>query len=116
MPGHNLPQRPENFDIQIYKSPKDPKELIKTHVAFTGSPQKHPYDPEKIILIADPYSGDTLYFDFKAADISFAEKLPNISTVEGEIFPQARFWVKKGSFAIRSSPFVVENTREKFDY
>ncbi len=52
MSGTNLPEGPENFDIQLYKSPKNPRELQKTHVAFTGSPQQHPYDSEKVILIA----------------------------------------------------------------
>ncbi len=114
MSGADLPKGPENFDIQLYKSPKDPKELQKTHVAFTGSPQKHPYDTEKIVLIADPYSGNTLYLEFNVDDISYAEKLSNIIDVEGDIFPQTRIWVKKGSVAIRSSPFVVEDTRIKY--
>ena len=44
-------QKAERFEIQAYKKPKDLKNLKNKHVAFTGSPQKHPYDPSKVILI-----------------------------------------------------------------
>jgi len=111
MASSNLPPEPETFDLQLYRRPKDPKELSKTHVAFSGSPQKHPFSSDKLILIADPYSGDSMFYEFNIADIYYAEKLPNLVNLEGETVNIARIWVKKDSVALRCSPFIVEDTR-----
>ncbi|CAB1080788.1 hypothetical protein D1AOALGA4SA_8463 [Olavius algarvensis Delta 1 endosymbiont] len=54
------PQEALKFQIQSYKKPKDLHVLRKTHVSFSGSPQKHPYDADKVILIADPFSTNNL--------------------------------------------------------
>jgi hypothetical protein len=43
-------QKAEKFEIEKYKAPKDVRSLYKTHVPYTGSPQKHPLDPDQIIL------------------------------------------------------------------
>ena len=105
-------QKTEKFEIQSYKRrPKDLKGLRQTHVAFSGSPQKHPYDPQKVILVADPFSDSTFYFEFDKEDISYVEELPNIVNIEGETVTVARVWVKKRSVGIRCTPFIVEDTR-----
>ena len=40
-----IPKAFEKFEIQTYsKKPGNLKALKKTHVPFTGSPRKHPYD------------------------------------------------------------------------
>lgn len=107
----NFPQEAEKFEIQSYQKPKDFRLLKATHVPFSGSPQKHPYDAEKIILVADPYSSNTFYYEFRADDISYVEELPNIVSMEGETVTMARIWVKKMSVAIRCTPFWVEDTK-----
>ena len=56
MSAPHLPQETKKFEVEAYRRPKNLKELRKTHVPFSGSPLKHPYDPEKVILVADPYS------------------------------------------------------------
>ncbi len=104
-------QKAVKFEIQAYKRPKDLKKLKNTHVAFSGSPQKHPYDPEKIILVADPFSSNTFYFEFNKDDISYVEELPNLVNVDGEVMTLARVWVKKMSVGVRCTPFLVEDTR-----
>jgi inorganic pyrophosphatase len=48
MPMPQFPRTGEKFEIQAYKRPKNFKELLKSHVAFTGSPRKHPFDPERV--------------------------------------------------------------------
>ena len=111
MEHSTLSKEPGPFDIQLYRRPKDPKELTKTHVAFSGSPQKHPFNSDKIILIADPYSGDSMFYEFNIDDINYAEKLPNLVNIDGETVNIARIWVKKNSVALRCSPFIVEDTR-----
>lgn len=102
-------KRAEKFEIQAYRRPKDRKELRKSHVPFSGSPQKHPYDSEKFILISDPYSGNTFFYEFRKDDVSYVEELPSLVTLDGQTATMARIWIRKKSVAIRSTPFVVED-------
>ena len=82
----------------------------KGHVAFSGAPKKHPYDKEKIILILDPFSSHTMFYEFRIADIAHVDELPQMVTSSGESLTMVRIWVKKGSFGVRYEPFVVEDT------
>ena len=111
----NVPLKATKLEIQAYKRPKNLKALSKTHVAFTGSPQIHRYDPDKVILVADPFSTSTFYFEFARGDISYAEELPNLVNIEGEIITMARIWVKKKSIAIQCTPFQVSDTIKNAD-
>ena len=77
-------QKSQKFDIEAYKKPKDWKGLSKTHVPYSGSLQKHPFDKNRIILIADPFSTGTFYYEFRTRDIEYIEELPSIVTMEGE--------------------------------
>ena len=110
MPMTNFPQATVKFEIQTYIKPKNLSALKKTHVAFTGSPQRHPYDSDKVILVVDPYSSNTFYYEFKMDDVAFVEELPNLVNIDGEAISTARIWVKKMSIGVRCSPFVVEET------
>jgi inorganic pyrophosphatase len=112
MTGSQSLQQSKRFEIQAYRPPKNHRALRQTHVAFSGSPRRHPLDKEKVVLIADPYSSDSLCYEFDAKDIGFAEEQPNVTNPEGETIRMVRLWVKKGSVAIRSIPFVVEDTRQ----
>lgn len=103
-------QKAEKFEITTYHPPSDPKRLRDTHVAYSGSPHKHPYDSSRIVLIADPCSRNTFYYEFSRDDIAFAEELPNLATPDDEIVSIVRIWVKKGSVALRTTPFRVEET------
>jgi len=99
----------QTLEITKYKRPKDHKNIKKTHVAFTGSPRKHPYDANKIILVSDPFSRNNHYYEFKTDDISFVEELPNIVNIDDEVIPVVRIWVRKRSIGIRCTPFWVED-------
>lgn len=103
----------QQFEIEAYKKPKHFHELIKTHVPFSGSPRRHPYDPEKVILFTDPYSTHTAYYEFNACDISFLEELPSLVNVEGKAILMVRLWVKKLSLGLRCNSFIVADTRER---
>ena len=102
----------QRFEIEAYKKPKHFNELIKTHVPFTGSPQRHPYNSEKVILFTDPYSTHTAYYEFNASDISYLEELPSIVNLDGKAILMVRLWVKKLSLGLRCSPFIVADTRK----
>lgn len=108
MSAPDIPQETRKFEIQAYKKPADIKSLREEHVAFTGSPQKHPYDSEKIVLITDPYSGVNTYYEFSTEDISCVEELPNIVNMNEETITMVRVWIKKRSIGIRCTPFLVE--------
>jgi inorganic pyrophosphatase len=103
----NFPEEVKKFEIETYAVPKDLKELKKTHVPFSGSPLKHPYDPKKVILVPDPYSSSPFYYEFKSDDITYAEKLPSIVNLEGETVTMVRFWVRKMALGVLCTPFRV---------
>ncbi len=105
-----LIKQTEQFEIEAFKRPKDIKRLRQTHVAFSGSPRKNPHDAFKIILVADPYSSNTFYYEFKIDDIAFIEELPKLVNPDDEVIPMVRIWIQKGSIAVRSTPFIVEDT------
>jgi len=100
-------QKAEKFELEKYKKPRDVKSLLKSHVPFSGSPQKHPHDADKLILVPDPYSTNTYYYEFNKEDIAYVEKLPNLVDAHGNTVAMARIWVKKKSIAVRCAPFVV---------
>lgn len=110
MPLRNFPDAVKEFAIQIYEKPKDVKNLNETHVAYTGTPQKHYSDSQKVILVIDPYSSNISYYEFQSADISFVEELQTIVNADGQTLPIMRLWVKKKAIAVRCIPFVVADT------
>ena len=110
MATESYPQEAEKFQIQAYKKPKDIRLLRKTHVSFSGSPKKHPYDTQRVILVADPFSTNNQFYEFNKEDISYLEELPSLVNQVGETISMVRIWVKKRSIAICCSPFIVEDT------
>jgi inorganic pyrophosphatase len=112
MPIRNLMQSARKFEIQPYRRVKDTKCLAKTHVAYSGWPQKHPSDDARIILVADPFSHNTFYYEFETTDIGLIESLPSIVTLDNQTLLMARVWVRKGALAIRSTPFLVAETND----
>lgn len=103
-------QKADKFEIQAYRQPADHARLAETHIAYSGSPFKHPDNPDKIILVADPYSQNTFYYEFNRGDITLAEDLPSIVNLENESLAMVRLWIKKGILAVRCTPFRVANT------
>jgi hypothetical protein len=103
-------QQWRKFEIQAYRPPKNRDDLEKNHVSFSGSPFKHPTDKGKVILIPDPYSVQILYYEFRTADIGFAEELASVVDDREKTVSMVRIWVKKGGMALRCTPFRVEDT------
>jgi inorganic pyrophosphatase len=100
------------LEIQQFRKRKDVQALRKSAVAYSGTPQKHPYDSRKIILVSDPGSTNHFYFEFQKNDIEHVEELPNVVEPDGTAFTMVRIWVRKQRIGIRCTPFVVEDTRE----
>jgi inorganic pyrophosphatase len=105
------PKEFEKLEIQAYQRPQDIRSLRKTHVAFSGSPRKHRYDADRVMLQSDPFSEQNLYYEFKKSDIAFIEELPSLVNLEGETIAMIRLWIKKGSIAVRYAPFIVGDTQ-----
>jgi hypothetical protein len=105
-----LLERTKHFEIDRYKRPP---EFTANHVAFTGTPEKHPNDSEKIVLIPDPFSTNISYYEFEVKDIEGVEELASLVTPEGESIRMLRIWVRKGSIGVRSTPFMVEDTMKR---
>ena len=66
------------LEIEAFKRPKDIGMLKRTHVAFSGAPRKHWHDLTKVILVADPFSSATFYYEFRIQDIDFVQEQPNL--------------------------------------
>ncbi|PLX50796.1 MAG: inorganic pyrophosphatase Ppa [Desulfobulbaceae bacterium] len=113
MPLRNFPAGVKAFALQVYTRPKDKRVLRETHVAFTGTPQHHYHDDDKIILVTDPFSSNTFYYEFFTKDISFVEEVGTTVTLDGEALPIMRLWVKKKSIGVRCTPFVVADTTQR---
>jgi len=111
MPIKQFLQDAEKFDIQVYQTSKDVKDLHLTHIPFTGSPLRHPYDDKKLILVADPYSNNTFYYEFWVDDVTYAEEQTNLVNMDGITLVMARLWVKKKSIGMRCTPFIVDDIR-----
>jgi hypothetical protein len=110
MQGLNYLQEIKKFEIQTYEKPKSFRLLRDSHIAFSGAPRKHPHDPDKVILISDPYSSNTFYYEFRTDDITYVEELPSMVNLDGETITMVRLWIKKMSIAVRCTPFMVQET------
>ncbi|MBN2443724.1 MAG: hypothetical protein JXJ04_20350 [Spirochaetales bacterium] len=95
------------YEITKYSRHPD---YSKDNVAFTGSPRKHPYDKKKLLLISDPFSTNTVFYEFKLEDITRIDELSQIASEEGDIVKLVKLWVKKGSLGLKYEPFIVEDT------
>lgn len=79
--------------------------------SFYGSPKKHPYEKNRVILVADPLSEHTFYYEFNIEDILSIEEQPSITNIEGDSVSMVRLWVKDNSVGLHCTPFLVSNIR-----
>jgi hypothetical protein len=86
-------------------------------VPFTGTLRKHPYDPSKCILLADPKSPDSepgradstpAILEFRKADVQGVEELASPVDESGASRQLMRIWVRRGSRGLRYEPFDVD--------
>ena len=111
MQKNDTPEEAPTFQLQAFRKPQDIRLLRLENVSFSGSPRKHPYDPGKVVLVVDPYSENTIFYEFTKSDVAFVEELPSVVDLEGNTFPMIRMWVRRNSLAVRSTPFITGDTR-----
>ena len=92
-------------DLTKYKTKIDYR---KCAVSFTGSARKHPYDKDKLLLVADPFSSHTVFYEFRIKDIVHYDDLPGIATDSGDNLMMIRLWITKGSLGLKYEPFEVD--------
>jgi len=95
----------DNLELQKYFRSLDFDK--KNCCSFYGSPKKHPYEKNRVILVADPFSDHTFYYEFNIQNILFIEEQPSITNMEGESVSMVRIWVKKKSRGLQCMPFTV---------
>ena len=58
--------------------------LKDSHIPYEGSPKKHPTDENIIILLADPLSRRSNFYEFSIESIGKIEELGTITAENGE--------------------------------
>jgi len=84
----------------------------KNGVSFTGYPQQHPTDKNKLILVYDPLGTNPAVLEFKVDDILYVEDFPQAVTEDGEGIPMVKLWIRKGARAMLLEPFEVNEPIE----
>ena len=80
-------------------------------VLFTGA-MRASGQPNKLLLLNDPASAQSFFYEFRAEDVLYVEESPNLVQPDGSMIPVVRLWVKKGALALRVEPFVVADTAQ----
>jgi len=96
-----------NYAIEPYRGSYE--KLRQIAVMFTGSP--HPAEGSgKVLLMNDPGSRQSFFYEFRGEDILYAEEATGLSLPDGSMAPMVRLWVKKGATALRIEAFHVQDT------
>ena len=96
------------YRIEPYRS--GPGKLRQVAVAFTGAPRVHATDPDKVLLISDPFSQQGFIYEFRTTDVVYAEEMPSVAMADGSTVSMARLWIRKGRTGLKIVPFHVEDT------
>ncbi len=81
-------------------------------VSFIGTLRKHPYDPEKCLLLTakqekQRWLEEGKIIEFRTGDVFAVDELASPVDENGSARPLVRLWVRKGAFALRYEPFEV---------
>ena len=82
----------------------------KNGVAFSGYPQQHPTDNNKLILVYEPLGKNPSILEFKIDDILLVEDVPQAVTEEGEGIPMVKLWIRRGAHGMLLEPFEVSDS------
>lgn len=99
---HEIMKR-SKFEIEPYHQIN----FESKHRVFVGTPQKDPHDKTKIILLIDPFSDKEKYIEFPVQSVGYIEEIGTITSDDGKSALKIKLWIKKGSVALESKPFIV---------
>ena len=80
----------------------------KNGIPFTGYPQQHPGEKDKLILVYDPLGVNPRIMEFKFDDVLYAEEVHSAVTESGEGVPLVKLWIRKGAHGVIIEPFEVD--------
>ncbi len=110
MPIDNFLKLKERLELKKYvKSDNIDK---NRYIPFSGSPRKHPYEQTRVILIVDPFSENTFFYEFNIEDIAFVDELSSIANLKGDSVSIVRLWVKRQTIALQCTPFIVDSLHD----
>ena len=84
--------------------------LPKNSVVFTGYPQKHRWEQNKLILINDPLGKNPAILEFKLDDVLHVEEIHQAVTEKGEGVPMVKLWIRQGARGVLLEPFEVDES------
>ena len=96
--------------LPLYKIAKYSEGRTKNGVPFTGYPQQHPTEKNKLILIYEPLGENPAVLEFKLDDIVFVEEVPQAVTEKGEGIPLIKLWIRRGARGMFLEPFEVDES------
>lgn len=93
----------DNYEVELHKEIN----FFEKHKPFEGTPQKDPSDNQKVILVVNPFSKKEMYYEFPINSIGYLEEVGTISSEDGKTAIQIKLWIKNGTQAVESKPFIV---------
>lgn len=81
--------------------------FFEKHKSFEGTPQKDPNDNQKVILVNDPFTDGEIYYEFPITSVAYVEEIGTFTSEEGKSAIKIKLWIKNGTPAVKSTPFIV---------
>lgn len=92
------------YDLQVYRGEQN-LEMVATF--FEGSLRAH-YNPHLVWLMCDPLVRNGEILEFRLEDLVLVEEQHAVTRPDGITVEMVKVWVKKGSYAMRMQPILVE--------
>jgi inorganic pyrophosphatase len=111
MGNSNIPFAGSYLELMpLNKIAKYPEGPPKNSVSFSGYPQQHPTEKNKLILIYDPLGNSPAVLEFKLDDILHVEEVSQAVTEQGEGIPLVKLWIRRGAPGMLLEPFEVDES------
>ena len=101
--------------LPINKIAKYSDSYQKNALPFTGYPQQHPTEKNKIIMVYDPLGNCPAVLEFKLDDVLYVEEVSQAVTERGEGIPLIKLWIRKGAHGMFLEPFEVDDSVNFFE-
>lgn len=98
-----LSTMPLNEIVRYEKRGRENSEVVR----FRGAVRKHPYDPNKFLLISAPVEPTAHFYEFRIENVAAAEEINQIVTESGDTVQIVELAIEKGSRGIEMHPFEV---------
>ena len=102
-------------NLPLNKIMKHPGSSTKGGIHFTGYPQQHPTERNKLILVSDPLGENPAVLEFKLDDVLYIEETKQAVTIKGEGIPMVKLWIRKGARGMLLEHFEVSDSLDFVD-